>query len=459
MNSRQLFDELGDLRVRERRGGQLADRGPVVYWMQRSQRGRGNAALDLAIRAANRLGAPLLVFLAPRPDFPGATRRSLAFLLQGVADIAADVQARGATLILRSPPHTSLLRFCQEVQARLVVGDEHWLRAPMAWRDKAAGALPVPFWTVDADVVVPLQALPPKEEFAARTLRPRILRLVPEYLRAAAEPQCAVAWSGALPASDALAPWETLLQRLGPVDESAQPVALAGGRAAGLAALQRWVKARLPRYLDQRNEPSVDGTSNLSAYLHFGHLSPLEVAQATQQAEAPAEAKEAFLEQLIVRRELAIQFTARNPHYDTLAGCENWARSTLDHHRGDCREYLYSLEEFEQARTHDPAWNAAQTQLLRSGTMHNYMRMYWAKKILEWSPDPETAMATALLLNDRYQLDGRDPNGYTGVAWAIGGKHDRPWAPQRPVYGTIRYMNAAGLERKTQIRTYIRRFS
>ena len=459
MQSKQLYEELADLRVRERRSGALADRGPVVYWMQRSQRGRSNLALDLAIRAANRLGAPLLVFLAPRPDFPGATRRSLTFLLQGVADIAADLAERGATLVLRSPPRTSLLRFCQEVQARLVVGDEHWLREPMAWRDKAARELTVPYWSVDADVIVPLQALPQKEEFAARTLRPRILRLVPEYLHTASEPHCQVAWTGPTALGDELDPWGTLLQHLGPMDESAQPVALKGGRGAGLAALQRWVTGRLPRYLEDRNEPSVDGTSNLSAYLHFGHLSPLEVALATQQAEAPPQAKEAFLEQLIVRRELAIQFTARNPHYDTLAGCENWARATLDLHRADTRDYLYSLEEFEQARTHDPAWNAAQTQLLRDGTMHNYMRMYWAKKILEWSPDPETAMATALLINDRYQLDGRDPNGFTGVAWAIGGKHDRPWAPHRTAYGTIRYMNAAGLERKTNIRAYIRRFS
>lgn len=465
MDSTQLLAQLGDLRVRERRAGPIAERGPVVYWMQRSQRGRGNPALDLAIAAANRLGAPLLVFLAPRGDFPGATRRSLSFLLQGVGDIAADVAARGATLVLRAPPRTSLLRFCREVGARLVVGDEHWLRAPMAWRDKAAAGLEVPFWTVDADVVVPLAALPQREEFAARTLRPRILRLVPEYLRRGDEPDCAVAWSGPMRLADGaalgepLAPWPTLLQRLGPIDESAQAVAQPGGRRAGLAALQRWVETGLPRYLDDRNEPSRDGTSQLSAYLHFGHLGPIEVAWAVLQAAAPQAAKEAFLEQLIVRRELAIQFTARNPAYDSLDGCERWARATLDQHRGDRRAYLYTPEEFERAATHDPAWNAAQTQLLRHGVMHTYMRMYWAKQILAWSPDPETAFATALRLNDRYQLDGRDPNGYTGVAWAIGGKHDRPWAPRRPVLGTIRTMTAGGLARKTDIAAYIRRFS
>lgn len=455
----ELEDALVTARVRVRRGGPLPDRGPVVYWMQRSQRGRANPALDVAIAAANRLGAPLLVFLAPRGDFPGATRRSLLFLLQGVGDIAEDVRQRGATLVLRSPPQTSLVQFCREVGARLVVGDEHWLREPMAWRVKAATQLEVPFWTVDSDVVVPLAALPQKEEWAARTLRPRIHALLPLYLRAQAEPNCLVPWTGPLPRSDALGSPEDLLQRLGPVDESAQPVALHGGRRHGLAALQRLVRYRLPRYLEARNEPSEDGTSGLSAYLHFGQLGPLEVALAAHQSDAPEEAKAAFLEQLIVRRELAIQFCARNPHYDSLAGCATWALQTLDQQRGDVRSYTCDLATLEQARTADPAWNAAQTQLLRDGTMHSYMRMYWAKKILEWSPTPEIAFERAVLLNDRYQLDGRDPNGYTGVAWAIGGKHDRPWAPRRPVFGTIRYMNAAGLARKTNLAAYLRRFS
>ncbi len=458
MNLEQLERELVTLRVRVRRGGPLPDRGPVVYWMQRSQRGRANLALDVAIAAANLLGAPLLVFLAPRGDFPGATRRSLTFLMQGIADIAEDVSARGATLVLRSPPQTSLLQFCREVGARLVVGDEHWLREPMAWRAKAADRLDIPYWTVDSDVVVPLAALPQKEEWAARTLRPRIHALLPAYLCARSEPDCSVPWVGPLPHSDPLAPPEELLQRLGPIDESAQPVAQQGGRRRGLATLQRLVRQRLRLYLEARNEPSEDGSSGLSAYLHFGHLSPLEVALAVEQSDAPQPAKDAFLEQLIVRRELAIQFCARNPHYDSLQGCADWARLTLDQHRADPRAYTCDLATLEQARTADPAWNAAQTQLLRDGTMHGYLRMYWAKKILEWSPTPEIAFERALLLNDRYQLDGRDPNGYTGVAWAVGGKHDRPWAPRRPVFGTIRFMNAAGLARKTNLAAYLARF-
>jgi deoxyribodipyrimidine photo-lyase len=215
------------------------------------------------------------------------------------------------------------------------------------------------------------------------------------------------------------------------------------------------VRGRLAGYGSARNHPEADGTSRLSAYLHFGQIGPREVALAVRDSGAPPDDTRAFLEEFIVRRELAWNFVRFNPRYDTLDGCERWARRTLDEHRDDRRDPVYTLAELEQAGTHDPLWNAAQRQMVRSGWMHGYVRMYWAKKILEWSPTPEEAMARAIELNDRYELDGRDPNGYAGIAWAIGGKHDRAWGPERPVYGKIRYMSFASTSRKFDSRSYM----
>ena len=194
--------------------------------------------------------------------------------------------------------------------------------------------------------------------------------------------------------------------------------------------------------------------SDLSPYLHFGQIAPQRVAREIQQADAPPEAKQAFLEELIVRRELSDNFCWYNPDYDKFSGFPEWAQKTLDQHRDDRREYLYSLEEFEQGRTHDALWNAAQLEMVLRGKMHGYLRMYWAKKILEWTASPEEALEIAIYLNDRYELDGRDPNGYVGVAWSIGGVHDRAWG-ERPVFGKIRYMNLSGCQRKFKVDQYI----
>jgi deoxyribodipyrimidine photo-lyase len=208
-----------------------------------------------------------------------------------------------------------------------------------------------------------------------------------------------------------------------------------------------------------RNQPEADGTSGLSPHLHFGQLGPREIALAARAADAPLEARQAFVEQLVIRRELAVNFVRYNAAYDRVESAARWARETLDRHREDPREWIYTERQLEQAETHDPLWNAAERQMAGSGWMHGYLRMYWAKKILEWSESPEAAMAAAIALNDRYQLDGRDPNGYAGIAWAVAGKHDRAWGPERPVYGTVRYMSLASTSRKFNSRTYIARWA
>ena len=446
-----------DPRVTVRRPGSPDPDGRcVVYWMQRAQRGLDNPALNVALRAANELRKPLAVFFGLHPGYPNANLRHYQFLVEGLAETRDRIEALGAAFVFRPYPEHDLIRFCREVRASLVIGDENPMREPEAWRQSAAGKLGVPFWTVDADVIVPTRFFP-KEEYAARTIRPKIHRLLPQFLQLDEAPAAVARWREAdRPAGREIEP-ERILGEL-PLDRATQPVRhFRGGTMAGLAALRAFVREGLKRYDAARNLPDQPGTSCLSAYLHFGQVGPHTVVHAVREAEAPKEARDAFLEELIVRRELAINYVARNPQYDRLAGCHGWALKTLAEHAADEREHHYSEAQFDAAATHDPLWNAAQKEMVVTGRMHGYLRMYWAKKILEWTRSPEEAFEIAVRLNDRYELDGRDPNGYTGIAWAIGGKHDRPWAPARPIFGMIRYMAASGCARKFDVRAYIRR--
>jgi deoxyribodipyrimidine photo-lyase len=432
-----------------------ADGRAVVYWMQRAQRATDNAALDVAIHAGNALGLPVVACFGLTPAYPGANLRHYRFMADGFAAVADGLRTRRVGFVLRRHPDHDILRLCDEVNAALLVGDENPLREPERWRADCAARTRLPFWTVDADVVVP-GALFVKEQYAARTLRPRIRPLVNQFLAAAPEPKARVAWT-APKGLQTLQPDASALDGLG-LDMSVAPVTgMAGGPAEAGRVLRRFLRQRLAGYADLRNHPDLDATSRLSPYLHFGHIGPREVARAVAASDAPKADRDAFLEEFIVRRELATNFVRFNPCYDRLEGCEPWARRTLAAHAGDTREPCYAAAALERAETHDPLWNAAQIQMVETGWMHGYVRMYWAKKILEWSGSPEEAFATAVALNDRYELDGRDPNGYTGVAWAIGGKHDRAWGPERPVYGTVRYMSYASTSRKFDSRRYIHR--
>lgn len=443
-----------DARVAVRRGGEPDHDGTcIVYWMQRAQRAVDNPALNLAIEAANLLGKPAVVLIGLVPFYPSANLRSYAFFVQGIPDIRESLRRRNVGLVLRRYPDHELEKFCEQVRPCLVVGDENPMRDPEKWRVAAAEKLRVPFWTVDADVIVPSTLLK-KEQYAARTIRPRIHALLDEFLVAPGNPTARIPWQS-LQRLEASTENDDLLSGL-EVDRSVQPVAtFRGGTSAALDCLRRFVDAKLKSYGDDRNHPDVDGTSQLSPYLHFGHIGPHTVALAVRDVDAPGEDRKAFLEQLIVRRELSINFVRFNPHYDRLKGAEPWALRTLEEHRRDEREYRYSETQLENAETHDPLWNAAQQQMVVGGWMHGYLRMYWAKKILEWTRSPEEAFAIAVRLNDRYELDGRDPNGYTGIAWAMGGKHDRAWGPERPVYGKIRYMSYASTSRKFDSKAYI----
>jgi deoxyribodipyrimidine photo-lyase len=385
------------------------------------------------------------------PYIERANLRHYQFLIEGVPDIAGGLQKRRVGFVLRAFPDHSLFRVVDELRPSIVVGDENPLRQFELWRQKAARRLRLPFWTVDADVVVPSKLLE-KEQYAARTIRPRIQARLATFLASAREPVARVPWTPPGPLLS-LAPSLDLLRGL-PIDRSVGPVGLRGGTSEARRQLARFLRTRLEAYDTARNQPEISGTSHLSPYLHFGHIGPREVARAVWSGRRSA-GTEAFIEQLVVRRELAINFVTFNRRYDRLEGCEVWARQTLAEHRNDSRPYRYGESQLEAADTHDPLWNAAQAQMVTTGWMHGYVRMYWAKKILEWSRSPREAFRIAVALNDRYELDGRDPNGYANIAWAICGKHDRPW-PERDVFGTVRSMTYESTSRKFDSKRYIR---
>jgi deoxyribodipyrimidine photo-lyase len=447
-----------DPRVRVRRGGAPDPDGRcVVYWMQRAQRAHDNPALDVAIAAGNALRLPVVVFFGLHAHIERANLRHYRFLVEGLPELADGLARRGAGLVLRRFPDHELMRFVNEVRPALVVGDESPLRQVERWRQALARTLRVPLWTVDADVVVP-SALLLKEQYAARTIRPRLHARLDEFLVRPAVTRATVPWRPPRGLLN-LRPSPDLLHRF-PCDRSVAPVSgWTGGGAEGRRRLRAFVQAGLSCYDTDRNHPERDGTCGLSPYLHFGQLGPREVAIAVRDAHDrhPGAGTEAFLEQLIVRRELAVNFVTFNPRYDSLDGCEPWALATLRRHARDRRAVLYTADQLEAAETHDPLWNAAQRQMVESGWMHGYVRMYWGKKILEWSRAPDEAFDLAVVLNDRYLLDGRDPNAYANIAWAVGGKHDRPW-PERPVTGTIRWMSFASTSRKFDAKPYIERW-
>jgi deoxyribodipyrimidine photo-lyase len=454
---RELAD---DARVTVRRGGAPAEGRCVVYWMQRAQRGRDNHALDKAIDVANALGLPCVAYFAGIQNFPHANLRHYAFLNQGLPDIEEHCAERGVGFVMRRAPNEDHLKFFADVNAAMVIGDENPMRAPEQWRVKIANALgreQIPFWTLDADVVVPSKLLE-KAQFSAAVARPRLYRALPEFLQPYANPHADKRWTQpqGLLADDVRADitrgWQDF-------DRSVLPVeAWTGGHTAAAARLKTFCAEGLASYDRDRNHPEVDGSSKMSPWLHFGHIGPLTIALAVDAAAKKnpllQAARDSYFNELIVWRELAVNFVRYQPEYDSPACADNWARQTIAEHAHDEREWLYTLSQLEHAQTHDELWNAAQLQMVRYGWMHNYLRMYWAKKMLEWTPDIQTAMQWAIHLNDKYELDGRDPGGYAGVAWSMLGKFDRTWF-DRPIFGKIRYMSGASTGKKFLSQLYI----
>jgi deoxyribodipyrimidine photo-lyase len=447
-----------DPRVTIRRDGSPDPNGRcIVYWMQRAQRGIDNHAVDLAVRVANLLGLPLVVYFAGISNFPHANLRHYVFLNQGLPDIEADLAARNISFVMRRAPNESHEQLLADVHAAFLVGDENPMREPERWRKHLATRIRVPFWTVDTDVVVPSKLIE-KAQYGAYTIRPRLYKLLPDYLVLYENPHAHHAWKrpGKFHCDSV---HEDITKGWKDLDRSVVPVAeWQGGTHAALKRLKLFTGKLLEHYEAQRNQPQVDGTSGLSPHLHFGHIGPITVALAVAAAANAnprlQSARDSYFNELIVWRELAVNFVRFTPNYDTADCAEAWAKATIAEHARDEREHLYTLHQLETAQTYDALWNAAQVQMVRHGWMHNYLRMYWAKKILEWTPDAATAVKYCVHLNDKYFLDGRDPNGYAGIAWAILGKFDRAWGA-RPIFGKIRYMSGASTGRKFDSKRYI----
>ncbi len=424
--------------------------GPVLYWMSRDQRVEDNWALLYAREQAVRAGVPLHILFCLVPSFMGACLRQYDFLLKGLEETWDRARTRGIPLHVRvGNPEEVVPAFVRDCGAGCVVTDFDPLRIKQAWKQGVMEGVSIPLYEVDAHNIVPAWRVSEKQEYAARTIRPKIQRLLAEFL----EPF--PAWEDLPVSAPAFEPpdWEAVRKQLD-VDYTVRPVSwITPGYTAGMDRMYAFMAEGLDRYDQSSRDPNAAGLSGLSAWLHFGQISAQKVALEAVRSRQ-TEGQQAFLEQVIIRRELTDNFCLYNSAYDSFAGLPTWGKITLDKHRQDVREYVYTRREFEDGATHDPLWNAAQNEMVTRGTMHGYMRMYWAKKILEWSKTPEDAMATAIYLNDRYELDGRDPNGYVGILWSTGGVHDRPWK-ERPVFGMVRYMNAAGCRRKFDVKKYI----
>ncbi|MFW5838124.1 MAG: deoxyribodipyrimidine photo-lyase [Desulfovibrionaceae bacterium] len=425
--------------------------GPVVYWMHREHRLRDNWGLLLAQQIALASDAPLAVVHCLAPGFGEAGLRQYAFLVRGLLELAAGLRRLDIPLVqLLGDPGEEVPRFLAEHRAGGLVTDFDPAPAKRSWVGKVLEAGLCRVWEADSRNVVPAWLATDRKEYMARTFRPRLRSKLADFLEAPPGLQ-------AHPrpfAPDLPGPSLGSLDRLGLDRAPSEAPDADPGEQGGLRRLAGFLDNRLPRYAEASNDPTREAVSRLSAHLRFGQLASLRVALETRKADAPAEAKDAFLEQLLVRRELAENYVFFEPDHASLAGAPDWARKTLDDHRLDPREHVYSLEQFEAAATHDELWNAAQGEMVRTGFMHGYMRMYWAKKILEWSESPEEALRIAFRLNDRWQLDGRDSNGVAGIMWSIAGVHDQGFR-ERPVYGKIRYMNARGAARKFKVKAYI----
>lgn len=445
--------ELNQGRLRILSKGKKSE-GPVIYWMSRDQRVNDNYALLFAAEEAKQSASEIIVIFTLTDNFPGATRRHYDFMLKGLMEVEEKLKSLNIPLkILFGDPVETLTDFINRDKFSCLISDFDPLKVKREWKEKLADNISIPFYEVDAHNIVPCWLASQKQEFGAYTFRPKIKRLIHDYLTDIPEISAFPAKNLRYENND----WNEILNTLN-TDRSVAPVDwIIPGEKAANDTLQSFIYKKLPEYQEKRNDPNKNSVSNLSPYLHFGQISAQRIALEVI-SKIPSDANtEAFLEELIVRRELSDNFCFYNPTYDSFEGFPEWAKKTLNEHRKDEREYIYTKDEFEKASTHDPLWNAAQTEMLRTGKMHGYMRMYWAKKILEWTPSPEEALSTAIYLNDKYELDGRDPNGYAGCAWSIGGVHDRAWG-KRPVFGKIRFMNDKGCKRKFDTDAYIRRY-
>jgi deoxyribodipyrimidine photo-lyase len=430
--------------------------GNGIYWMSRDQRSEDNWGLLYARKLAKEFKSEMAVVFCLAESFLEASLRQYDFMLTGLKEVAKDLDDKNIPFyLLVGDPVKELKKFIADHEIKYIITDFDPLRIKQEWQKQILSAGDFTFYEVDSHNIVPARFVSEKQEFGAYTLRPKIHKKLEEFLDDFPELEVQKQLSAFKKQE---INWEKAISSL-KFNTNVKPVSwIKPGPKAAKETFSKFYEEKLEEYNEGRNDPNKDVLSGLSPYLHFGQISAQRIALELLKKGDKSENIDSFLEELIVRKELSDNFCLYNPDYDTLKNIPDWAKKTLEAHVNDEREYVYSLEEFEEARTHEDLWNAAQNEMVKHGKMHGYMRMYWAKKILEWSESPEQAMEIAVYLNDKYELDGRDPNGYVGCAWAIAGVHDRAWK-ERPVYGKIRYMNYNGAKRKFNVKSYIQKWN
>ncbi|BFN37254.1 deoxyribodipyrimidine photo-lyase [Fidelibacter multiformis] len=437
----------------------------ILYWMQQSQRVFYNHALNFAISKANKNHQPLMVLFVLTNDFPQAENSHYVFMLEGLQEVQEELQKRGVTFIIRQGDPVDIVSDFAR-QASIVVFDGGYLRIQKSWRNHIRDHIENPIYQVESDVVIPVETASNKREYMARTLRPKIHAALKEVFEDEVKVKPREISEADFSGEVEVPPrYDSVTGSINPVTgvkiekileeyrEKAKKTRFTGGHSTAVAQFRNFVKEKLPFYADKSNDPGYENVSLMSPYLHFGQISPLELIHLIQEHYDLNEPfVRDYLEQLIVRRELAVNFVHYTEHYDSLDALPDWARKTLEEHANDAREYLYTFEELEQGKTHDEDWNTCMEEMRETGFMHGHMRMYWGKKIIEWTESPEIAFDTLIKLNNRYFLDGRDPVSYTSILWLFG-LHDQAWK-ERPIFGKIRYMNQAGLHRKFNMKNY-----
>ena len=451
------------LRIRARRLNEFPVRSQanyVLYWMQMNRRAESNHALEYSVAEANRLGIPLLVYEGLTFDYPYASDRFHHFILEAVPHTQQRLDNRGigyGFYLRRGPDDGNDLLYRLAAHAALLVTDDYPTFIASRHNASVPAKIGIPYVAVDSSCIVPMR-LHEKKEYGAYTIRPRIKRMLSDWLQPVDREQVRYKWSASRPDWHVEVQPETIDGLVGSceIDHAIRPsVSFRGGYLEARRHLDYFLKKNLQRYDSDRNNPGAHATSNLSPYLHFVQISVHEVSFTAQLVaiENGFDA-EPFIVELIVRRELAFNHAVWAGDAGSLESIPNWAKETLQKHSCDTRNPSYTRDEFERAATHDALWNATQKELLLRGKIHGYYRMYWGKKIIEWSPRPEAALETMIYLHDKCALDGRDPNTYANILWCFG-LHDRPWQ-ERPIFGMIRYMSLDGMKRKTNIDAYLR---
>ncbi|MFW6024729.1 MAG: deoxyribodipyrimidine photo-lyase [Candidatus Woesearchaeota archaeon] len=423
--------------------------GKIIYWMSRDQRVKNNWSLIYAIKKANEFNVSLEVVFCLDNNYDYLNRRNFDFMIKGLKEVESDLNSSGINLkILLGSPIEKIYEYIFEKNVGFLITDFSPLKVKLNCEKEIDNKIKIPFHKVDSHNIIPVWIASNKKEYAAYTIRKKIDSKLDDYLTDF--PNIELKNKSNLSKNN----WD-IIEGMD-YDKSVKPIKwLKPGSNASYEVLENFIKNKLNNYSEYSNDPSKDYSSHLSPYLHFGQISAQFIAISVLESSATQKSKDEFLEQLIVRRELSDNFCYYEKNYDGVKGFTDWAKKTLKEHNSDLREFNYSLKELENAKTHDEYWNAAQLELLNKGKIHSYMRMYWAKKILEWTPSYVKAHEIAIHLNDKYSIDGRDPNGFVGVSWAVGGVHDRAFK-ERSVYGKIRYMSKSGLDRKFNMEDYVK---